>query len=252
MKPLRGLKGALVFLTVIPLKPDEEGPINPALGMHWFPLIGAFIGLLAGVVARLVAEVAPGLFTGVVAIGLILAITGLNHLDGLMDLGDGLMVRGPPGERIKAMKDVQVGVGGFALAFFVVLLSIASVSALPKYMLLRSLISSEATAKLSMVLLAKLGRPAYPGMGASFVEAASSPGWPSRFIVAVASCLGLIWWLLHLKGFLVLLSMVALTLIMAKVSRALLGGVTGDVFGALNEMTRASSLITIMMAKGVV
>ncbi|RLF11826.1 MAG: adenosylcobinamide-GDP ribazoletransferase [Thermoprotei archaeon] len=248
MKLLRELRAALTFLTVVPLKPSEGGLVDAALGMYWFPLIGAFIGSLAGAVAQLVAEIVPGLFTGVVAIGLILAITGLNHLDGLMDLGDGLMVHGPPEERVKAMKDVQVGVGGFMLALLIVLLSIACVSELPRQELLRSLASSEAAAKLSMVLLASLEKPAYPGMGASFVKAARSPGWPTRLTVSIASCLGLAWWLMFLKGLLAVLSAMALTLIVARASHNLLGGVTGDVFGALNEMARAASLTTIVIA----
>jgi len=52
---------------------------------------------------------------GIVLLGVVELLRGFNHLDGLLDLGDALMIKGDRERKIKALKDVEIGSGGIGL-----------------------------------------------------------------------------------------------------------------------------------------
>jgi len=128
LRALSELRGAISFLTVIPVGGGIEEAVR---GVYWFPAVGAMVGLIAGLASTATASALPGLMVGVVGVAVTLLLTGLHHLDGLVDLGDGLMAHGPPEVRLKAMRDSRMGAGGFALALMVTLASIASIASAP-------------------------------------------------------------------------------------------------------------------------
>jgi adenosylcobinamide-GDP ribazoletransferase len=80
------LIGALAFLTII-----GRGRRPDANQQLWFPVVGAMIGALVGVVWWGAAQWWPPAVTGALAVAADLVITGLLHLDGLADSADGLL-----------------------------------------------------------------------------------------------------------------------------------------------------------------
>jgi adenosylcobinamide-GDP ribazoletransferase len=115
---IKKLKNLLSFLTVIPIKMDKDILSDCAKGMFLFPLIGAFIGLIAGVFGWVAFQFLPNLVAGVLVLGLLLIITGLHHTDGLLDFGDGIMAHGSPERKIEIMHDQLTGAGGLYSPFF--------------------------------------------------------------------------------------------------------------------------------------
>jgi adenosylcobinamide-GDP ribazoletransferase len=99
------LKNLFAFLTVLPLRMDMDCLTDSAKFMFIFPLIGALIGLIAGVFGWAIGLVLPSLVAGALALGLLLLLTGLHHTDGLLDFGDAVMYHGTAERKIEIMHD---------------------------------------------------------------------------------------------------------------------------------------------------
>src|SRR4030066_984372 len=120
---LKELKNLLSFLTVIPLRMDENCLSDSARFMFLFPLVGAFIGLLAGVLGWVLQYFLPSLVVGALILGILLWMTGLHHTDGLLDFGDGIMAHGSAEHKIDVMHDQLTGAGAIGLCFMTYLVT---------------------------------------------------------------------------------------------------------------------------------
>jgi adenosylcobinamide-GDP ribazoletransferase len=242
------IKNLIAFLTIIPVGMDQECLTDAANYMFLFPLVGAFIGLLAGLFAWILLSILDTLIVGVLTLGFILLITGLHHADGLLDFGDGLMYRGSPDEKIEIMHDQQTGVGGFGLGLVTFLTTAFCIAKLNRNFVIQSLVVCEASAKLAMILIAWLGESAHEGMNTYFVNAMHDRHRNIRLIAALSITFGVALPLMGMVGFIAVIASIAMALIVVEVSNRHFRGVTGDVFGAGNELARLSSLLAIVEA----
>jgi adenosylcobinamide-GDP ribazoletransferase len=247
---LKEIKNLLSFLTVIPLSMDEDMLAIVAKNMFLFPLIGAFIGLLAGLFGWLTSQFLPSLVVGALVLGVLMLITGLHHTDGLLDFGDGVMAHGSPEKKIEIMHDQLTGAGGLSLGIMTLLITAFSIAELDAGTIIQGLIVAEVSAKLSMVIGASAGKAVHQGMNSSFLEAMHGKKGAVRLIVALVISFGIALSLLWLAGAVVLLAGIVTSLIMVGISHRHFKGVTGDVLGATNELTRMVSLITLLAVAG--
>ena len=249
MSLLKGLIDVTSFLTIIPIRrtTDERTLINTANHMYFFPLLGTLIGFLAGSFAWFLLIFLPKLIVGVLTTGFILIFTGFNHTDGLLDFGDGLMVQGTPKEKIRVMKDSQVGTGGFILALIVILTSILCISYIPKNLIIQGLVASEISAKLSMVILARIGKSACQGLNTYFIDAMHKHLWGVKISLALGISTIIIVFLLGVIGLIILVSGIVTCFVLAGICNRHFNGITGDVFGATNEISRMISLLTVLL-----
>lgn len=244
---LKEIKNLMAFLTIIPVGMDQDCLTDAANYMYLSPLIGAFIGLLAGVFAWLLLNVLDASIVGILTLGFILLITGLHHTDGLLDFGDGLMYQGPAERKIEIMHDQQTGAGGLALGLVVILTTASCIARLNQNLIIQSLVICDASAKLAMVLMAWVGRSAHEGMNTYFVNAMHDRYRNIRLIVALFIALSMALFLLSVLGFIAIIGGLIAALAVVGVSNRHFRGVTGDVFGAGNELARLSSLIAILV-----
>jgi len=243
---LKGIKSLLSFLTIFMLTMDEHCLTDAAKVMFLFPLIGAFIGFLAGVFAWVTSQFLPSLVVGALALGFLLLITGLHHTDGLLDFGDGVMYHGSAERKIEIMHDQLTGAGGLTLGIMTFLITALSIAELNMDTIIQSLIIVEVSAKLSMVIGAWAGKAVHTGMSSSFIEAMHGKKGNARLIAALALSFGIAVPLLWLPGAVTVLAAVIASLIMVGISHRHFRGVTGDVLGATNELTRMVSLIVLL------
>jgi len=243
---LANLAAAVAFLTILPLGSRRGTLTDAAAGMPFFPLIGGFIGLASGAFAVAVSFIFPNLLVGLLTVAFLLFLTGLHHMDGLLDFGDGLMHMGGPSEKIAAMRDTRTGVAGWALGTLVVLVTAAAVGALNFSQLLPVLISAEAAAKFSMVLLGWSGRLADKGTATPFIAAMRGSRCHLRLVSALAITLVIVVVLTATAGLIAFIGGLAATLLVAALAHRNFGGLTGDVFGAGNELTRAGFLLVFV------
>ncbi|MCP8307382.1 MAG: adenosylcobinamide-GDP ribazoletransferase [archaeon] len=246
MKILRGLKSIIAFLTIIPVGKDNSLE-DMGNYMPLFPLVGLLIGSISGIFAWSLLHLIPSLIVGVLTLGFILLITGLHHTDGLLDFGDGIMYQGSPERKIEVMHDKQTGAGGLSFGLIILMTTAFSISFLTIYEVIQSLILAEISAKLAMVMIAWAGRSAHKGLGSYCVDAMHSSHRILRLIIPLAICFSIAIILMLITGFIVIISAMIVSLIIVWVSNRHFKGVTGDVFGAANEIARMTSLIIILV-----
>jgi adenosylcobinamide-GDP ribazoletransferase len=242
---LKEIKNLIAFLTIIPVGMDSDYLSDAANYMCLFPLVGALIGLLAGVVAFLLLNVLASLVAGILTLGFLLLITGLHHTDGLLDFGDGMMYQGTPEKKLEIMHDQQIGAGGLVLGLIVLLATAFSIARLNQSFIVQSLIVAEVSAKLCMVIMAWTGKSARTGMNTYFVNAMHGQRRNIHLVAALSIAFSIATVLLHIVGFTVVIVGLVTALVLVGISNRHFKGVTGDIFGAGNELARLTSLVAI-------
>jgi adenosylcobinamide-GDP ribazoletransferase len=239
-------KDLFSFLTILTLTMDEDCFTNAAKAMFLFPLVGAFIGLLAGLFGWATSLFLPSLVVGALVLGFLLLITGIHHTDGLLDFGDGVMAHGTPERKIEIMHDQLTGAGGLSLGIMTFLITAFAIAELDAGMIIQGLIVAEVSAKLSMVIGTWAGKEVHQGMSSPFLEAMHGKNGTARLIVALAISFGIAIPLLRLAGFIAVLAAILTSLVMVGIAHRHFKGVTGDVLGATNELARMVSLIILL------
>lgn len=227
---------------------DEDGLRQAAAYMPIFPIVGALVGLLAGGFVWTLALMLPSTVVGMLGFGFILLVNGVQHTDGLLDFGDGLVCHGSRERKLRVMRDPQTGAGGLSLGIVVLITTALSIGSLERSSVLQSLAVSEAAAKFSMVFEAWAGKSAHRGMNTFFVNAMHSTHRNSRMMASVFILLIVSVLLLRQVGLLVTLVAILVPTIIATIANRAFGGITGDVMGATNEISRLFSLLTIVGA----
>jgi adenosylcobinamide-GDP ribazoletransferase len=245
---LRGLKNSLAFLTVIPVGMDEDGIAQAAEYMPSFPIIGAMIGFICGLAAWALGFFLPSLIVGMLGLAFILLLTGVHHADGLLDFGDAVMFRGSAEEKIRVMHDQHTGAGGLALGIVVLLTTAFGIATLDRGILVQAMTASEASAKFAMAFQAWAGRSASKGLNSVFVDGMHGKERSVRLATALGSVLIISLVALKPIGILVTLAGLLSAVIILRISHRQFGGITGDVMGATNELSRMISLLVVLVA----
>lgn len=234
---LTAVRGALGFLSRLPVGHDEGAWDAFRRTSAAFPAAGYVIGalLVVPLLFPLPASVDAALFLVTVY-----GVTGINHVDGLADLGDAAVVHGAE-KRRAVMKDTEVGVGALlAVTLVIAGLALAAVGlvTLPLETVVAIVIAAEVGAKLGMAGLAAFGTPAHEGLGSQLIDQ-TRRGFAVSVVVSIPAML-LSW------PSLVGVGTIGAGLLTAAVvgfwARSWLGGVSGDVFGAANECSRLVAL----------
>jgi adenosylcobinamide-GDP ribazoletransferase len=184
----------------------------------------------------------PWSIASVGALLVLLLLTGFHHLDGLLDFGDALLVRGSHAQRRRVMRTPDIGAGAFGLGVMVILATYLTLS--QSQNLITALILAESSAKVSMLLTAFFGVPAWKGMGSDFVLALREE--KRILLLGFVLYLLLVGPLAQAKMPFILLVVFIFPFLMARFSRKLIGGVNGDVLGATNEISRMLVLVVLL------
>jgi adenosylcobinamide-GDP ribazoletransferase len=253
---VKQLKNLLSFLTVFPVKMDQNMLIDCARNMWAFPLIGALLGLIAGLFSWITYEFLPFIVVGGLALALLLWMTGLHHTDGLLDFGDGIMAHGTPEHKVEVLHDQFTGAGAIGLTLMTYMITafafISLVGGNARIgnwfvpLILPALLVVEMSAKLSMVLVAWAGKSVHEGMNSPFLQAMHGSGGNWRLAAALIISFGVAIPLLTWAGALAVLAGIIAGLVMTAVAHRHFNGVTGDVFGATNEIARMVSVVVLL------
>ena len=244
---LRPLKNLLSFLTVLPVRMDENMLSDCARYMWLFPLIGALIGFIAGLFGWVCLYLfLPALVVGGLVLGVLLLLTGLHHTDGLLDFGDGVMAHGTAEHKVAVMHDQLTGAGGLALGMMTLLVTALALGELNAFVIIQSVVVAEVAAKLAMVVGAWAGKPVHQGMASAFLEAMHGGKGNARLVAALVISFAIAVPLLWLNGAIAVLAAVVTALVMVGIAHRHFHGVTGDVLGATNELARMVSVVVLV------
>jgi adenosylcobinamide-GDP ribazoletransferase len=253
---IKTFRDLLSFLTIIPLAKTEDFVETSARNMYVFPILGALIGFLGGLhflgatlgweillgLAGLLVQVPTNFLLHalppVMTLAFLLVITGFQHFDGLVDLGNALGLKRVEDRREIAHRWI-VTYKGALLALVVEFLAVLGLFLLNVNLAFRALILAEVCAKLAMVSIVWRGKAAYQGLGSRFISAAKRK-WN---VAAYAFALVLGFLLLGFAGLLIVGASALFGLFMEKVANIVFGGVTGDMIGATNEAGRSLALV---------
>jgi adenosylcobinamide-GDP ribazoletransferase len=170
-------RSCLGFLTTIPVGISMEGLVSLGKRLYLFPVIGVVIGLLIGGIGYLFGSVLPPEAASVMIIVSLYCLTGINHLDGLADFGDGVVAHGSREKKIGAMRDVSLGIGGVVFCVIAVLGLFAAISGIlgrdpagVGYQFLAVMIAAEVSAKQAMLTISAFGKSIHPGLGSIMID----------------------------------------------------------------------------------
>ena len=241
------VKAMFSFFTMLRLDIGEEDMAAMDRSFHLLPVIGLFYGLLAFISIGLLLSVFEPLIAATLTLFLVSLMNRFLHLDGTMDTGDGLVVSGGREDHLRALKDSRIGAGGVAFAVFVILLAVASWSALAAAGLAALVLMGEVFSRNAAVATAAFGSPG-SGMAGESVRLttlrslATSTTLSALLSAPVLAVLTLYggWTPEAAAAVLVLMAAVSAASgwVMAKVAEGNFGMVNGDVLGATNEISR--------------
>ncbi|MDE2992086.1 MAG: adenosylcobinamide-GDP ribazoletransferase [Chloroflexota bacterium] len=228
---MRSLRLAIGFLTVIPVASSHTGPMGPARA--YFPLVGLGLGgILAGLdlAAR---QALPMPAVGALLVAALLALTRAIHTEGFLDTCDGVLGGRDREARLEILRDSRVGafavVGGACLVLL-------------KWTLLLGIPDAERTSLLVLFpclsrwgMVVTMGVFPYAraqGLGTAFQAGAS---W-RQLVIALGTAVLAAWLLLGSAGLVLFGGATAAALVLGWWFKRLLGGMTGDTYGATNEV----------------
>ena len=266
VKAIKTFRDLLSFLTIIPVGGKEDFIFSTAEHLYLFPLIGAFIGLLGSVyfvgssyiigfllgLVNLVIAVPTGfllkLAVAAMTVAFLLVLTGLQHFDGLIDLGNAFGLRNLHDRKMVAHA-WTVTYWGALLAIIVEFAAFVGLFFINPLFAFGAIIAAEVSAKLAMVTIVWVGKPTHKGLGSIFLAKAKK----KLNIIAYALSVLIVYpffafghsALLGLVGVGLVLISIPVALVMEKISESIFGGVSGDTIGATNEVARAVTLILI-------
>ncbi len=223
---------ALQFMTVFRLRDNlNETPEDLAEAVGWFPLVGLVLGLLLAVVYLVLSPFLPPTVLGLLLVLAQAFFTNGLHLDGLADTADGLYSHRDRERKLAIMKDSAIGVFGAAALIFIIglqaslLSEISGLTAWPVVALFP--VWGRWAASLTAALSVYAREDG--GLGRPFINLAGKKEIVRSAVVALAVS----FLLLGIKGLVAALIVSLLAVAAVRLWSAKLGGVTGDILGAV-------------------
>ncbi len=275
MKALRVFRGLMAFLTTIPAGVDESFLEISARFMFLFPVIGVIIGFLAGiysfftnnVLSLLFASLNTTLFSGsqqllfdfgakglasVMTLAFLLVLIGLQHTDGLVDVGNALGIRKASlKEKVEIAHEWTVTRTGALLALLVSFFTLLLIFLVKTDAIIQSLIVAETSAKLAMVTCGWQGKSPPPRFyedkwekGRNFIDSIRKKHGLYAISLTISLVVSIA--LLGLSGLLAVAAGILVGGFMIIVGKRVFGGVNGDIFGATNEIARMVALFVLV------
>jgi adenosylcobinamide-GDP ribazoletransferase len=234
---------ALQLLTRLPLPRIAFEPDWIARSSPYYPVVGWIVGALSAGVLLLASRLWPGFPAAVIALAAGLLVTGGFHEDGLADTADGLGGGQTPARRLEIMKDSRVGTYGVLATWSVLGLKAAALATMSPAEAALALLLAHGAARAFPVLL-MAGLPYAGDVGAAKLEAATGGARPREAIVAmIVGVAPLLLFPSPLPAALGLVLAAAATLALARTARRFVGGFTGDILGAAEQLAEAALLL---------
>lgn len=234
---------ALQFLTLFPWprrverSADEVGP-----SAIFFPVVGFLLGLILVLANSLLAPYASAGLSSVALVAILALLTRGLHLDGLGDTFDGLGAGGDRERMLRIMDDSHTGAFGLiaiVLALFFKIHAIESIDA-DRW---RALVAAPVLGRWAMVLLGYRSQAAKPGLGSTLIDHLET----KHVVFATFITLLLAAAILHGAGIAMMIWVAIFALASKKYFHRRLGGVTGDIFGAVGELSETSVLVILAL-----
>jgi len=229
---------AIAFLTPLPVGAGRRPNGRTLL---WFPLVGAMLGGVLGLVWKALDQViGQGLLVATLVVAADLALTGALHFDGLVDSADGLFAPVERSRRLAIMAGPEIGAFGLATGVVALLLRFACfVQLAPRPLLLIGLWCASRTVMACVAAALPYAR-LDGGVASAFLEEMPEAliiGVPGALLAVVAAAGA------GIRGPLAVAAGLVAALGVALIARRRIGGFTGDVLGACGFVCETVGLV---------
>lgn len=237
------LLAAFQFLTLLPVKRSFNAE-QIGRSTVYFPIVGIVIGLVLAGVNYLLSLILPASVVNVLLVAALAISSGALHLDGLADTLDGIAGHRTPEQRLEIMRDSRIGgFGAIGIGLFL-LIEYVSLNSIPDELKLYVLILAPVLSRWAMVysiFAYPYARPA--GLGRAFKDAVS---WRQLAVATLVAVL-IAGVLFKMAGVIVMAGCWVIVTLIATYLKSQFKGLTGDTYGAINEMTTISVFILLSM-----
>ena len=237
---------ALSFLTIIPAYGNKiAGEKEMANSLYAYPLVGLFIGGFLALAAYISDILSLGIGGDALVVVLWIILTGGLHMDGLMDTADGLFSGKERERKLEIMKDSRNGAMGVISFGAILLLKFAFLVSMPLQYKILALLLAPVIGRAVMVysIVYFSYARSKPGLGKCFGEEAGK----AKFLGAITFTLVVAFIIAGPIGVGLALVTLLMAAIIAKGIGGVLGGQTGDTYGALCETSETIFLIAIVI-----
>ncbi|UCD35614.1 MAG: adenosylcobinamide-GDP ribazoletransferase [Nitrospiraceae bacterium] len=249
---------AFQFLTVFPVQ--DQGVLSGeevGRAAAWFPLVGLIEGLILGISAKGLLSLFPVEVVNALLVLLIALMNGGLHLDGLADTADAVASRAGRERKLAIMKEGSVGPAGVIAIVITLLLKYALLNALFRDVSqgahAGAILAMPVLSRWAMVPAAFYGEPArQDGLGKMVIDHTGK----GQLITATAAAFVLLGAAAALQGGMHLMAFYAMFVMpllyafsfgAARFCRKAFGGLTGDTFGAVNEISALVFLLMVLI-----
>lgn len=239
---------AFQFLTSLPLpRRRDVSPGEIGRATAYFPVVGLLIGIILAGLNWLLSLILPAAVVNALLLVVLVIITGALHLDGLSDTCDGIAVNKPVAERWRVMRDSRAGAFGIVGVVLLLLVKYVALNSVPPMLMTATLLLMPVVSRWAMVYAIFVYPYAHPaGLGTAFKQATRWPQFTAAtiitLVVAAALCP-----LLSSAGLLVVFGVWVITAVFSVYLKHKFAGLTGDTYGAINEVAEVMALIFVML-----
>jgi adenosylcobinamide-GDP ribazoletransferase len=230
---VNGFLGAVSFLTRVPTGTGARPAEELARSVPWFPVVGAGVGLAVAAVYAGALQLLPPLPAAAVAVVAGACLTGAFHEDGLGDTADAFMGRHDREHTVRILQDPRLGTFGVLAVAASLLLRVAAVATLAPAAALAALPAAHALSRAGAVAtMAALPAAAGTGLGATSTRSLSR----RRALAGAAAGLAVALALLGPAAAWAAAATALAAYLLGRLARRRIGGVTGDVLGAIQQL----------------
>ena len=239
------LRAALLFLTRVPMRAARAESDGAPLGraVRAFPIVGALIGLVAGIAYAIAAGIGlPDIVAAVLAIAAAALVTGALHEDGLADMADGFGGGSTRERKLSIMRDSRIGAYGVIALVVVLAAKVGAIADLADTgPVIAAMVAAAAVSRAAMPAVMLWLEPARAeGLAADAGRPPSTHVWTGIALAAVLA-VGLLTW----SGLVAFLIAGVGTAGVAWLAERQIGGHTGDVLGGVQQISEVLFLLTL-------
>ena len=240
---------ALKFLTILPLGRQRQDSLEEIRGsLVYYPLVGLLIGLFLAGLNWLFSLVLPAALANALLLVSLVIVTGALHLDGFIDTCDGIAGHKPAEARWQVMRDSRTGAFGVVGAVLLLLLKYAALNSVPAGLLTPTLIMMPVLGRWAMVFAIFAYPYARPeGLGKVIKPGATWLTFAAATIITLAIGVGIAWLGLYVTAAVTMLGVWVIIVLAAAFFKKMFAGLTGDTYGAINEIAEVGALILITL-----
>ncbi len=236
-----------MFLSVFPVKIKNFEEKKLSESISYFPLVGLGFGLVLASLYKILSVIAPSQVISLILVASLVIMDRGLHLDGLGDTADGLFGGKTKEQSLKIMSDTKVGSYGIIAIALIIFSQFTLLESIKPAYKIAALIFMPAAARFSVSLASYLFKPAKSeGLAMIFAE-----NKITRLILATLFMTLVVFGLLYyqIEIWPVILGAFLAMLVIPYFLVLRIGGVTGDIFGALIELNQVAILFLFVLLK---